>query len=275
MSLSVSFLICRNHKQAVGKACMRKMQICTFTNVENRTYKNYKYYRSVLAGRGRKKKKLTEIYENPSGLSARADHPTSQLKLLHGSILDHKCSSASCSYIDRDNLTSPIAPCLSPATAEEPSPSSSSTTNDGTTTTTVSPLLDPARPLPQINPRDLPHCPLCTTSLLRPGVVWFGEGLDPAVLSSIEDWLDDRSEGGVKVMLVIGTAAAVYPAAGYVAKARERGAVVAVINPDRSAGKGLRANRDFWFRGDAAEVLPRVLEGVIGRGWQGDGEGGG
>ena len=52
-----------------------------------------------------------------------------------------------------------------------------------------------------------PSCPHCG-GLLRPGVVWFGEGIDPAVL--------ERSFAAVKceVFLTVGTSAVVYPAAG-------------------------------------------------------------
>jgi NAD-dependent protein deacetylase sirtuin 5 len=69
-------------------------------------------------------------------------------------------------------------------------------------------------------------------------------------------------------MLVIGTTATVWPAAGYVSKARERGATVAVINMDGldgelGAASNLR-NDDFLFQGDAAKVLPEILKPIIG-----------
>ena len=47
--------------------------------------------------------------------------------------------------------------------------------------------------------------------LLRPGVVWFGEPLPENTLQEIDAWIDQAK---VDLMLVIGTTARVYPAAG-------------------------------------------------------------
>jgi NAD-dependent deacetylase sirtuin 5 len=65
---------------------------------------------------------------------------------------------------------------------------------------------------------------------------------------------------------VIGTAATVYPAAGYVSKARQRGARVAVINMDGhdlGSADNLGSD-DFLFVGDASKILPDILKSVIG-----------
>lgn len=62
-------------------------------------------------------------------------------------------------------------------------------------------------------------------------------------------------------MLVVGTTAKVYPAAGYVDVARDAGARVAVINIDAeglgSAG-GLGSD-DWLFVGDAGAILEEIL----------------
>lgn len=63
-------------------------------------------------------------------------------------------------------------------------------------------------------------------------------------------------------MLVIGTSAKVWPAAGYIDQAREKGARVAVINME--AG-GKDSDKDFFFGQDAAECLPLLFEPVIGK----------
>lgn len=171
--------------------------------------------------------------------------------MLHGSLLDIKCFS-DCGYVESDVTRDPVCPALAPASVDYPADQ-------------TMPLLDPAIPPPPIKPEDLPHCPRCEdsgkTSLLRPGVVWFGERLPAGVLEEADDWVE---RGDIDIMLVIGTAAAVYPAAGYTNHAQRQGATVVVINPDPNAKKGLR-NRDFFFQGDAAEILPRLLEGVIGQ----------
>lgn len=192
------------------------------------------------------------LTQNVDGLSTRAGHPSEQLRLLHGSILDLKCSSNACAYIDRDNLDDPLCPALEAA-------ASTASSNSHNT------LLDPNTPIPKINPKtDLPHCPECAKkkvqSLLRPGVVWFGESLDSTMLREVDDWVEN---GGPKIdiMLVIGTAAVVYPAAGYTRQARKKGAVVVVVNPDPESSRGL-TTKDFWFQGDAAEILPQLFATV-------------
>ena len=58
-------------------------------------------------------------------------------------------------------------------------------------------------PFPEMPPR----CPRCG-GLARPGVVWFGEAIDPQVLEQADAALD------CDVCLVVGTSSVVYPAAG-------------------------------------------------------------
>lgn len=66
-------------------------------------------------------------------------------------------------------------------------------------------------------------------------------------------------------MLVIGTSSKVYPAAEYTDTARQAGARVAVINmdPNDKPRQGLK-QRDWFFQGDAAVIVPELLKGVIG-----------
>ncbi|MEL9990681.1 MAG: NAD-dependent protein deacetylase [Thermoproteus sp.] len=105
------------------------------------------------------------------------------------------------------------------------------------------------RPVEEIPPR----CPRCG-GLLRPGVVWFGEPLPHAVweeaaaLASSSDF-----------MLVVGTSGVVYPAAYLPLVAKRSGALIAVIDPNETALDDLA---DFKIRGRAAEVLPKLVEGV-------------
>jgi NAD-dependent SIR2 family protein deacetylase len=167
------------------------------------------------------------LTQNVDGLSQRAGHSTATLRALHGSLLDIRCSE--CEYHDDNGTASSPAPA--------PAPAADVFSSD-------TPLAAP------------PRCPECA-ALLRPGVVWFGEPLDERVLTEADEWVDT----GVDVVLVVGTSAQVVPAAGYVRQARSRGAVVAVVNPDRAAAEGLR-RRDFFFEGDAAELLP-VLVGHL------------
>jgi NAD-dependent deacetylase len=57
-------------------------------------------------------------------------------------------------------------------------------------------------------------------------------------------------------MLVVGTSGAVWPAAGLAARARRRGAWVAVLNPQPSEIDG---DAQAVLRGTAATLLPALL----------------
>ncbi|KAH6690691.1 Sir2 family protein [Plectosphaerella plurivora] len=181
-------------------------------------------------------------------LSQRAGHPLEKLRTLHGNLFTIKCSNRRCGYIEHNNTLDPIVSALAPASETPPTDPSVSF-----------PLLDPFVPLPPIEASELPRCPSCS-SLARPGVVWFGEALDFSMLEEIDSWIDREP---VDVILVIGTTAQVYPAAGYVDKASRAGAKVCVVNIEVNK-RGLRKD-DFAFEGDAVEILPRLLEPLIGR----------
>jgi NAD-dependent deacetylase sirtuin 5 len=74
------------------------------------------------------------------------------------------------------------------------------------------------------------------------------------------------AQAPVDLIMVIGTTATVYPAASYVGAARARGARVALVNTDADdlGTIGELREEDFLFQGDAAEILPRILSGVVG-----------
>lgn len=78
----------------------------------------------------------------------------------------------------------------------------------------------------------------------------------------MDEWL---AAGKVDLMLVVGTSSRVYPAAGYIDKARAKGARIAVVNMDRSdvGSSGLRPD-DWLFQGDAGTIVPEILKDVIG-----------
>jgi NAD-dependent deacetylase len=104
---------------------------------------------------------------------------------------------------------------------------------------------DPAR-LPIGEP---PRCPRCG-HWLRPGVVWFGEMLDPSDLEAAEE-----AASACELMLVVGTSGLVYPAAGLPAVARRAGARVVIVNPEPTE---LDSQAHLVVRGPAAEVLPAL-----------------
>ncbi len=94
--------------------------------------------------------------------------------------------------------------------------------------------------------------PLCDCgAMLRPGVVWFGESLPPGVWDDAE-----RAAANCDVMLVIGTSAVVYPAAGLVPLAARSGARVIEVNLEATP---FSERLDKSFRGKAGEILPALL----------------
>ena len=100
-------------------------------------------------------------------------------------------------------------------------------------------------PLPKIPP----HC--ACGGLARPGVVWFGESLPDGMMKEAE-----HATASAQVFLVIGTSAAVYPAAGLIPFAKHSGAKVIEINTETTA---LSALADCVLQGPAGELLPRLL----------------
>ncbi len=110
------------------------------------------------------------------------------------------------------------------------------------------PACDPAQAVPGRPPR----CEQCG-NLVRPGVVWFGERLPADAFDAAE-----QAAERCRLMLVVGTSGAVYPAAGLAATARSAGAHVVIVNPQPSELDGVA---HAVLRGTAATVLPPLLGG--------------
>ena len=88
-------------------------------------------------------------------------------------------------------------------------------------------------------------------ALLRPGVVWFGELLPEGAI--------ERATAAVlesDLFLVVGTSAQVFPAAGLIPLAIQRGATVIEVNPEET---NFSAEVTFAVRGPAAEIMPSLL----------------
>ncbi|KAI9738947.1 MAG: hypothetical protein M1818_005261 [Claussenomyces sp. TS43310] len=229
----------------------------------------------ALARLARKKDNFACLTQNVDGLSTRANHPADMLHLLHGSLMDIKCDDyPHCDYIDQNNLTDPLCPALDVSSLE---PSVSDKTGAEATESLYSAMnlpssisvkdhtaaMDPATKKQETIPaQDLPHCPKCN-KLLRPGVVWFGEPLPEGTLEAVDEWI--ASSDKIDLMMVIGTTAEVWPAAGFIGAARQKGARVAVINMDSRhlGGSGTLKKKDWMFQGDAGQILPILFEGVL------------
>ncbi len=98
-----------------------------------------------------------------------------------------------------------------------------------------------------------PKCPTCN-EWIRPGVVWFGEAIAPAVLRASAAALS-----AADMLLSVGTAALVYPAADMINQALRQGTPVLEINPDQTPF----TEACHWaIRGEAELVLPRLIEAL-------------
>ena len=104
------------------------------------------------------------------------------------------------------------------------------------------PWRDERVPLPEIPPR-CPHC----GGMARPAVVWFGESLEPADVDAA------MTASTCDVFLTVGTSSVVYPAAGLVHHARDRGAFTAEINLEPTPASSLV---DVAIHGGAEQILP-------------------
>jgi len=113
--------------------------------------------------------------------------------------------------------------------------------------------LETTVPLPQLPPA-CPHC----GGVARPGVVWFGESLDPSVIARATE-----AAASADVFLTIGTSSVVYPAAGFAHQAKRQGAFTVEINTETTA---VSADVDVSILAPAADVLTRLDEAIAARG---------
>jgi NAD-dependent deacetylase len=98
------------------------------------------------------------------------------------------------------------------------------------------------------NAIDLPTCKECGAPI-RPHIVWFGE--IPLDMDGIYRQMDHATQ-----LLVVGTSGSVYPAAGFVHIANQRGIRTVYVGPEEP----LNADAfDEIALGPATDVLPPLL----------------
>ncbi|XP_045765595.1 NAD-dependent protein deacylase-like [Maniola jurtina] len=170
------------------------------------------------------KKKITIITQNVDGLHKRAG--TINLIELHGNLYKTRCTKCKEVLVNTD---SPICEAL----ANRGAPDANVVGSD-------------------IPIKSLPHCkiPNCG-GLLRPHIVWFGEGLDPNVLEQAEEAMSSCD-----VCLVVGTSSVVYPAAMFAPQAAQRGAIDAEFNIEPTPAT---PDFHFYFEGPCGTTLPTAL----------------
>jgi NAD-dependent deacetylase len=98
---------------------------------------------------------------------------------------------------------------------------------------------------------DPPRCARCG-SLIRPGVVWFGEMLPRSAVERA--W---AAVAECDALLVVGTSAVVYPAAELPSIALRRGCPVIDVNPDSTP---ITNDVDVWVRERAEVALPALAD---------------
>ena len=96
-------------------------------------------------------------------------------------------------------------------------------------------------------------CPACGARATRPAIVWFGEM--PLYLDEIYARLEDAD-----LFVAIGTSGQVYPAAGFVAAARDAGARTLEINLDTSDTSPVFEDS---ILGPATETVPAWVASIL------------
>ena len=104
---------------------------------------------------------------------------------------------------------------------------------------------DRRAPLPKLPP----HC--ACGGLARPAVVWFGEALPDGMMMEAE-----HAVASAEVLLVVGTSAVVYPAAGLIPLAKSQKVKVIEVNPEATP---FSETADCALRGQAGEILPGLI----------------
>ncbi|KAK3611032.1 hypothetical protein CHS0354_022000, partial [Potamilus streckersoni] len=111
---------------------------------------------------------------------------------------------------------------------------------------------DPEAKDAKIPVNELPRCKKGGCGgLLRPHVVWFGEGLHREVLAKTNEELEHCD-----LCLVVGTSSVVYPAAMYAPMVAARGVPVAEFNVESTPATH---QLGYHFQGPAGETLPSAL----------------
>ncbi len=98
---------------------------------------------------------------------------------------------------------------------------------------------------------EVPICPICGGNI-RPSVVWFGEDLPYQALANAE-----LAAKNSQVFFTVGTSAEVFPAANLPLIAKDSGAYVVEINPNKTS---ITTYLDLHLAGASGEILPELLK---------------
>nr|CAD7193968.1 unnamed protein product [Timema douglasi] len=172
----------------------------------------------------REGKNFLLITQNIDGLHLKAG--SQEVLELHGSLFKTRC--LKCGRV-AENRDSPICHALKEKGAPEPEVKDSC-----------------------VSVEDLPHCSETNChGLLRPHVVWFGEGLDQKILIKAGKALENCD-----LCLVIGTSSVIYPAAMFAPQVAARGIPVAEFNIEATPAT---YDFKFHFEGPCGSTVPEAL----------------
>jgi len=107
---------------------------------------------------------------------------------------------------------------------------------------------------PGTHPGPATICPTCGHNSLRPNVVWFGERIDPIRLSRSR-----ISIACASALLVVGTSGVVFPAAGLVSLAADKGVPIVEINPECSPFSDMV---EVFLPRLAGQALPKIVTAI-------------
>jgi NAD-dependent deacetylase len=99
--------------------------------------------------------------------------------------------------------------------------------------------------------KQVPKCPECG-GYIRPAVVWFGEMLPADALNGASDCASKAD-----VFFTIGTSAEVYPAANLPLLAKDNGAYVVEVNPNKTS---ITSYLDLHISAPSGEAMPLIVE---------------
>ncbi|SCU77925.1 LAME_0A02696g1_1 [Lachancea meyersii CBS 8951] len=231
-------------------------------------------------------RKVLVVSQNVDGLHQRAGHPSESLVELHGSVFGLKCTQFFCNYSSRNDKDKFLTPALYQNTPSDTQTTTKKRRRDSVAEASAikKPRLenkdhngvhpetlmhsepkssDIETPFPTLDVSELPTCPKCHEGLLRPAVVWYGESLPLKQMDEVDRFFN--SGDPVDLVLVIGSSGKVWPAMGYVERAKKSRSKVAIFNSTIEDLEQVRKDKNVWgFQGDAAEILPKALRPLIG-----------
>lgn len=167
-------------------------------------------------------------------LLQRAQHKPDQLVSLHGSLFEICCENKQCAFEESNYTPEPTVPGL----VIPPS--------NNSLQSTLSSL--------SIQPADMPSCPRCQSSKLRPGIVWFGEKLPRNELRRVDEWFQHAAK--VDLVLVIGT-----ERTPFVEEAMAKGAEVAWLNV--LDGEVVDVGDDWYVSGCVVETMTWLVDAAL------------